>query len=244
MKSDKNVHFILQGKGGVGKSLVSSILMQYLIEQKMQVCGYDTDPINSTFSGYSDLDVEQIDIMVGDNINQINFDVLIENIINKSMCSSFVVDNGASSFVPLCSYLKENDVVQALRDNGINVFFHSVMTGGQAVVDTANGVASLATHFESVPLVIWLNGFFGEIKLDGKSFEDFGVYQQFSSQFYSLVKIPQFNRDTFGKNIEELLARRETFNSAISGNLPIMTRQRLTMFWRAMQAELDTAGLV
>ena len=85
MKSDKNVHFILQGKGGVGKSLVSSILMQYLIEQKMQVCGYDTDPINSTFSGYSDLDVEQIDIMVGDNINQINFDVLIENIINKSM---------------------------------------------------------------------------------------------------------------------------------------------------------------
>jgi cellulose biosynthesis protein BcsQ len=41
-------HFIMQGKGGVGKSLTASILMQYLLKQGLEVSGCDTDPVNSS----------------------------------------------------------------------------------------------------------------------------------------------------------------------------------------------------
>ena len=45
-------HFLMQGKGGVGKSLVASLLFQYLQRKNLIVHGCDTDPINSTFPGH------------------------------------------------------------------------------------------------------------------------------------------------------------------------------------------------
>ena len=33
----KQVHFIVQGKGGVGKSLISTMLAQYLVENYLNV---------------------------------------------------------------------------------------------------------------------------------------------------------------------------------------------------------------
>jgi MinD superfamily P-loop ATPase len=46
---NNSAHLVLQGKGGVGKSLVSSIIAQYLNQKNYTtICG-DTDPVNSTF---------------------------------------------------------------------------------------------------------------------------------------------------------------------------------------------------
>ncbi|CCG42341.1 hypothetical protein PHAMO_380009 [Magnetospirillum molischianum DSM 120] len=41
-----------------------------------------------------------------------------------------VVDNGASTFVPLCSYLLQNEVIPLLAEAGHGVRFHTVITGG------------------------------------------------------------------------------------------------------------------
>ena len=54
----KEVHFIAQGKGGVGKSTIASFLGDYLKAKASGVklhC-FDTDPVNPTFSRYSALD--------------------------------------------------------------------------------------------------------------------------------------------------------------------------------------------
>ena len=49
----KQIHFILQGKGGVGKSFIASLLAQYLRDRKNgQVVCFDTDPVNPTLSRY------------------------------------------------------------------------------------------------------------------------------------------------------------------------------------------------
>jgi len=42
------IHFILQGKGGVGKSLIAALLAQYLHGRGLEVYCFDTDPINAT----------------------------------------------------------------------------------------------------------------------------------------------------------------------------------------------------
>jgi CO dehydrogenase nickel-insertion accessory protein CooC1 len=49
------VHLVLQGKGGVGKRLVSAILGQYFQARKRTLHCFDTDPVNATFAQYEAL---------------------------------------------------------------------------------------------------------------------------------------------------------------------------------------------
>jgi CO dehydrogenase nickel-insertion accessory protein CooC1 len=48
------IHLVLQGKGGVGKSLVASLVTQYFVKQNNgePIFCADTDPVNRTFAGY------------------------------------------------------------------------------------------------------------------------------------------------------------------------------------------------
>src|SRR5450432_2803819 len=57
------VHFILQGKGGVGKSLISAILAQYFRGRKVTPHCFDTDPVNATFAQYQALVAEHINVL-------------------------------------------------------------------------------------------------------------------------------------------------------------------------------------
>ena len=57
------VHFIQQGKGGVGKSVIASFLYQVLRHREKDVVAYDTDPVNATLLGYKEFKVVPIDIV-------------------------------------------------------------------------------------------------------------------------------------------------------------------------------------
>lgn len=46
------IHMILQGKGGVGKSFISSKLAQYKVAKGRNLLCIDTDPVNATFYGF------------------------------------------------------------------------------------------------------------------------------------------------------------------------------------------------
>jgi CO dehydrogenase nickel-insertion accessory protein CooC1 len=63
------VHLILQGKGGVGKSLISSILGQYSQSRKITPHCFDTDPVNATFAQYQALQAEHINVLRRGAIN-------------------------------------------------------------------------------------------------------------------------------------------------------------------------------
>ncbi|SPW93561.1 protein TraL [Escherichia coli] len=51
-----SINFILQGKGGVGKSFTTAILAQYFIDEKNMdnVVVGDTDPVNTTTAKVKD----------------------------------------------------------------------------------------------------------------------------------------------------------------------------------------------
>ena len=44
------VYIVMQGKGGVGKSVISRFLAEYMIHRDLEYQGYDADPINQTFA--------------------------------------------------------------------------------------------------------------------------------------------------------------------------------------------------
>ena len=72
------IHIALQGKGGVGKSLISAILSQYLSSKGQDVCGIDADSVNQTFSEYGGLRVECLNLLREGSIDQREFDLLME----------------------------------------------------------------------------------------------------------------------------------------------------------------------
>ena len=98
-------HFILQGKGGVGKSMIAGLLYQALLKAGKDVCAFDTDPVNATLSGYAEFNVARIEIMRNGDIDPRQFDQLFEGLMSAPASSHVLVDNGASSFVALGAYL-------------------------------------------------------------------------------------------------------------------------------------------
>ena len=109
------VEMILQGKGGGGKTFVASLLTQHYKDLGVETVCIDADPVNPTFSGYKALGVERVQLMSGKKINAKRFDELAGKIIAAPENSAVIVDNGASSFVDLCSYLLEHDAIPVLK---------------------------------------------------------------------------------------------------------------------------------
>lgn len=235
------IHLVMQGKGGVGKSFVSSTIAQYKQHKEQFPLNIDTDPINATFYGYKSLNVERINIMDGEEINPRFFDSLIEKIASSER--DVIIDNGASSFVPLSHYLISNDVPELLRDLGHELIIHTVITGGQAFSDTVHGFAQLAYQFpEDVKFAVWLNPYWGTIEKDGKPFEQLKVYKDHKDRIISLLPIPAFKKETFGFDLSQMLQNKLTFDEAInSTNNNLMTRQRLKMIRAELFSQLDKA---
>lgn len=237
------VHFIMQGKGGVGKSLIASLLFQYLQKHGVAVFGCDTDPINTSFACYKIFNVKVLNIMKGDDIDARVFDELIEYICSLPEEAQVVVDVGASCFVSICSYIKESNAFEVLRAQEHQLFIHTVVTGGQSMAETMANLQALVSHFD-IPVVVWLNSYFGEIALNGQKFQDFKLYEEVESALKAVIEIPALKPGTFGRDFEELLARHESFDAAIKSSLPLMTRQRLVSIWRNLDRAIDAARLI
>lgn len=233
------VHMILQGKGGVGKSLVASYFTQYLLDRDIPVACFDTDPVNATFSAYKAINVAILDVMDGDNVNSRNFDSLMEQLLSLPPEAHAVVDNGASTFLPLASYIAENNVAEFLADTGHTLNLHTVITGGQSEGDTLQGLNSLLTNFKT-PITIWVNPYFGKIAFNGHELEQMNKERN----GHTLI-LPVYNRATFGFDIENMLSQRMTFNEAlVDEKINIMARQRLKLVRTDLWKILDQAGIV
>lgn len=226
-----SVHVVLQGKGGVGKSLIASALMQYLHEfvGADRVQGVDTDPTNQTLAGYPALKARHLPILAEhtSRVDESKFDELVTWIIAAAPGAHFVVDTGGTSFLPLTNYLLENDIVELLRSGGRTVRIHTVVTGGQSMLETLDGFAQLARHLHDRSLVVWVNEFFGPVEFADKAFEDFKAVQASQSKILGKVRLTMRNPDTFGRDMRELLQRRLTLAEAIdSADFNVVSRQR------------------
>jgi hypothetical protein len=238
------IHMILQGKGGVGKSVIAALLAQYIAGNGKKPICIDTDPVNATFHGYKELNVRRLHIMEGDEINPRHFDALVELI--GPTTDDAIIDNGASSFVPLSHYLISNQVPTLLQEMGHKLVVHTVITGGQALLDTVNGFAQLVTQFpDEASFVVWLNPYWGPIEYAGKSFEQLKACRDNIRRLSAIIEIPQFKKETYGRDLSDMLQERMTFDEALdTASLPIMTRQRLKIIRERLYCQLDRAEVL
>ncbi len=233
-----SIHISLQGKGGVGKSLISAILSQYLLSKGQDVQGIDADPVNQTLAEYRGLAVNRLNLLKEGSVDQREFDLLMERFLTES--GTFVVDTGASTFIPLWHYVLENQALEYLRDSGKRVFIHSVITGGQSLNDTLSGFEQLAETTREKNLVIWLNEYFGPVLLDGAPFREMAVCKKHANKVHGSVAIVRRTADTFGRDVEEMICQKMTFEEALNGSgFTIMAKQRLRVVQRELFEQLD-----
>ena len=237
-----SIHFIMQGKGGVGKSLIASILIQYFLKQGLEASGCDTDPVNSSLARHQGLKVKIIDIMDGDEIDPGRIDQLMNHIAESPPDSQMVVDIGASCFVALCAYLKKYNAFEVLEKLGFTIYIHTVITGGVNLIETLNNFKALIHHF-NMPMVVWLNPFFGAIKIGDDNFEDSKICHEASAALYGIIEMPKLD-SLLLRDFADMQARHQTFEESLSTpDVHLMNRQRLVMIWRKYQNAIDTIRL-
>ena len=237
------IHAVLQGKGGVGKSMVASMIAQYLTtpDGGLPLC-IDTDPVNATFTGYEALEVKRLNIMDGKKIDPRKFDVMIDMVAGEQR--NVVIDNGASTFVPLSNYLITNQVPALLREMGHDLIVHTIITGGQALLDTVNGFAQLLSQYpEECQFVTWLNPYWGPVEHDGKKFEQMKAYVANKGRLAAIIDLPLLEDDA-RVDFNEMLQSRRLFDEVLnSKDISIMSRQRLKIAKRDLFAQMDNAAV-
>ncbi|ADP99963.1 MULTISPECIES: conjugal transfer protein TraL [Pseudomonadota] len=238
------VHLVLQGKGGVGKSVIAALIAQYKANKGQTPVCVDTDPVNATFEGYQSLNVKRLNILEEDEINTRNFDALVELIATSE--DDVIIDNGASSFVPLSHYLISNEVPALLQDMGHEMVVHTVIAGSQSLLDTINGFSQLVSQFPAESLfVVWLNPYWGPIEHQGKTFEQMKAYTNNKARVTAIIDMPKLKDETYGRDFAEMLENRKTFAEALEdSSLSIMTRQRLKIVRGQVFGLLDNAAVL
>lgn len=238
-----NIHLILQGKGGVGKSLIAVLLAQYLQSKGEKIICADTDPVNKTFTMYPSLDVAHIEIAEKGNVIQAKFDNLMNMILEND--SDFIVDNGASTFMPLTRYLAENDVYQVMSESGKKIYIHSVLTGGQALNDTYNGFADLLSKVNQfAKIVVWENEFWGKVLYEGSHrITSTKLYKEADKdkKIAGIVNIVDRSQsDTFVGDMKKMTSKNMTLNDVMnSTEFTLWEKNRLKKLVEAVFAELD-----
>lgn len=240
MDLQNSIHFILQGKGGIGKSFIAVLLQQWLKSKTESVFPYDTDQENTTFSHYKAIGAEHIPVMNSSRtIDAKRFDALVEKLLSHEGAS--VIDNGANTFSPLLAYLVENEVISFLQESGKKVYIHTVVGGGDTLTDTATGFKSIAQGVPQAPLILWMNEHFGELKSSqGKHFTEMKVFQENQQRIAGTVLLAARNHQTYGDDIKHMNKLRLTFDEVIaSSEFSIMEKQRIKNVARDIFAQLD-----
>lgn len=239
------LHFMVQAKGGAGKTSCCVLLAQYLAQKELPVSCFCTDNMNRSFSQYKAFNVESVSLLNEDkNIDPQCFDPFFEKLLNLPEGTHAVIDNGASSSIPLCGYIRENDALDVLREAGHAVFFHTVINGGTGLVDTLNTLDWLGKNF--YPIVAWCNPFHGPVRTakEGRSFEEMPVYEQYRQKIHSVIHLPELTSLT-KNDVLNCHSRHLSFAEADAlEELTTFPRQRLRIYWRNVCRAIDMANLL
>lgn len=235
-------HIVLQPKGGVGKSVVASLISQYLKSKGKPFVAIDTDPNHATLQGYKALNAKRWEVMKNSSIIEGSFDALIEQILSEKD-NSFVIDNGSTNFSPFLSYMKKNKVVDVINSEGKQVYIHTVIKGGQEVKITLGGFDSLVQHTPpETKIIVWLNEFMSEVKGDGKTFEQMKVYQKNKDRVSGIVKLDDNLSSLEGQAMSKMLSAYLTFDEVKdSTDFNFMSKNRLNIIKEKIFSQLEKA---
>ena len=226
------IHLVLQGKGGVGKSVVARLLIEYMIHTGRDYLGFDVDPVNRSLAAVKGFEVRTTELLDAGEVDPRKFDALMGEIFDAAD-KAVIVDCGASSFLPMMGYIETADAIDMLVEEGFEVFIHTVVTGGASMDDTLTGFGQIAARFgEKCNVIPWTNPLFGAVEQDGKGFLDLPIVKKAvrEDRAIGVIPVPTLHRLT-QEDFAGFLASNVTFAHATAKEnkaVNTMVRKRLS----------------
>lgn len=243
------VHFILQPKGGVGKSYVASIMAQYLIDKGIDVEGFDLDPSNPTFSEYASLPVSRFNLLEDktglgqDEVRQIDnnkFNAFTEAIQNAEDGTELIVDCGSSAFIPVINFLKRFRIEEWFTSLNRPVIVHSIIKGGGEMVETLEATDTLLKQFPESPFVVWLNEYQFPVSIQGKHFTETPIYKAHSRRIIDVISLPKYTSGFLDGDLDKMIESRMTLKEATEkGIFNILSQRALFLYKNDLWERLD-----
>ena len=227
-----NIHFIGGEKGGVGKSLVSRLVAQYLIDKELPFLGFDTDRSHGAllrfYSGFaSPVLIDRYEAL----------DSIIEAAVEQPE-RRILVDLAAQTHDPLVQWMDESGVLDMAGESGFTITYWHVMDSGRDSVDL---LKKLLDRFGArLNYVLVRNQMRGD---------DFGMLEQSGEQDRALgfgahvVTIKHLSDSIIQKidaSSSSFWAAQHDADKSRTG-LGMMDRQRLKMWLRDAYQQIDTA---
>ena len=226
-----SIHFIGGEKGGVGKSLTSRLLAQYMIDQQIPFLGFDTDRSHGAllrfYEGFASpvvLDKREA------------FDVVVEA-ATENPERRILVDLAAQTHGPLVQWIDDAGVIELAQELGVTLTYWHVMDAGKDSVDL---LGKLLDRFgASLQYVLVRNQVRGG---------DFAVLDQSGLQDKAMAlgaKVITLKKLHEGV-VNKIDADSSSFWKATQsepGGLGLMDRQRLKMWLRDAYREIESAGI-
>ena len=229
-----NIHFIGGEKGGVGKSLVSRLLAQYLIDRELPFMGFDTDRSHGAllrfYSGYaSPVLVDRYEAL----------DSIIEAAIEQPN-RRLLVDLAAQTHDPLVKWMDESGVLEMAGESGFSITYWHVMDSGRDSVDL---LKKLLDRFGArLGYVLVRNQMRGD---DFSLLERSGEQDRAEALGARTVSIKHLSDAIIQKidaSSSSFWAAQHDTEKSRTG-LGLMDRQRLKMWLRDANQQIETAGI-
>ncbi len=226
------IHFVGGEKGGVGKSLVSRVLAQYMIDQSIPFLGFDTDRSHGALLRfYTDF----ASPVVVDSYESL--DAIVEAALEVPE-RRILVDLAAQTHDPLVRWMDESGVLELAEEQNLSVRYWHVMDSGKDSVDL---LGKLLNRFGSrLKYVIVLN------ELRGSTFEIFDKSPEkvkaleLNARFVSVKKLHETSINKIDGSSSSFWSAVNNKEKSVTG-LGLLERQRVKVWLKNLYAELTSA---
>lgn len=226
------IHFVGGEKGGVGKSLVSRVLAQYMIDHEIPFLGFDTDRSHGSLLRFY---ADYASPVVIDQFESL--DAIVEAAV-ESPEKRVLVDLAAQTHDLLVKWIDESGVLEMAEETGVSVRYWHVMDNGK---DSLNLLGKLFDRFGSrLRYTLVMN------QLRGSSFELFENSPErvraleFNARFVNLKKLHEASVHKIDASSESFWSAQNSDNTSATG-LGLMERQRVKIWLRHAYSEIESA---
>lgn len=235
----KYIHVVINEKGGVGKSFIASLLIQYLKSNELGVMAIDTDQGNQTLFNTKGLDAKFLNLIDKrtDKIDEREFDRLIVSIDElEDSFEHIVIDVGSNVYRALREYFLENKILEfLLQEKKYRVFFHVPIVADASEKASIDALSTLINDFPEAEFVVWINQHFGM-----SDFLKNPIRKTLDKKISGFVILKFFNPKTFGQDLAQLNRSKLIFDDVSEDDeFNLMAKHRLGIIRETFYSAID-----
>ncbi len=160
MKNKLNI--ILSPKGGIGKTMISTYLAEFLKDKfkGMNIICMDADNASQSFGQWDEFNVNPIRTFknLSTELNE-----LIEffNSTIETKDTIYIVDTGAAEYATITSFMgKINEVYNMIKENN-EIIIHTIIGDKQLLDITTTAIDDITNVLQKPRIALWVNDYFG-----------------------------------------------------------------------------------